>query len=113
MCGCLAICSGVSSGTTGGSGLVDSIETIRSLAKGARQGSGTDWQALSDYLAALPEDSLTDIARAFNQFLNLANIADQRHATSNGRGVLKSDSWRGFGLSWYSLLTPRKFFVAR
>ena len=68
-----------------GSGFVDRIETIRSLAKRARQGSGTHWQALSDYLAALPEDSLTDIARAFNQFLNLANIADQRHAARNVR----------------------------
>ena len=63
-----------------GSGFVHRIETIRSLAKGARQGSSTDWLALSEYLAALPEDALTGIARAFNQFLNLANIADQRHA---------------------------------
>ena len=63
-----------------GGGFVDCIETIRSLAKEARQGGRTDWRTLSEYLAALPEDSLADIARAFNQFLNLANIADQRHA---------------------------------
>jgi len=63
-----------------GSEFVDRIETIRALAKQARQGSATDWKALSDYLSSLPEDSLVDIARAFNQFLNLANIADQGHA---------------------------------
>lgn len=57
---------------------VDRIETIRFLAKKARRGDSRDWNRLSDCLAALPEDALIDIARAFNQFLNLANIAEQR-----------------------------------
>ena len=63
-----------------GAAFVDRIETIRDLAKRARAGRGADWERLSAYLATLPEDALTDIARAFNQFLNLANIADQRQA---------------------------------
>ena len=63
-----------------GAAFVDRIESIRALAKRARQGTGTDWNRLSETLAALPEDVLTDIARAFNQFLNLANIADRRQA---------------------------------
>jgi phosphoenolpyruvate carboxylase len=63
-----------------GAGFVQRIETIRALAKRARAGRSADWAKLSTYLAQLPEDALTDIARAFNQFLNLANIADQRHA---------------------------------
>ena len=63
-----------------GAEFVDRIETIRALAKRARAGRSADWNRLSAYLAALPEQMLTDIARAFNQFLNLANIADQRHA---------------------------------
>ena len=63
-----------------GDAFVDSIERIRALAKRARDGRGADWARLSAYLATLPEDALTDIARAFNQFLNLANIADQRQA---------------------------------
>lgn len=63
-----------------GTDFVNRIETIRALAKRARQGSGTDWAKLSDYLSELPEDSLVDIARAFSQFLNLANIADQGQA---------------------------------
>lgn len=63
-----------------GSEFVDRIEAVRALAKRARQGTAADWQALSDYLSSLSEDSLVDIARAFNQFLNLANIADQLQA---------------------------------
>lgn len=66
-----------------GSAFVDRIETIRALSKRTRQGSGGGWSDLSDYLSGLPQDSLIDIARAFNQFLNLANIADQRHAARN------------------------------
>ncbi len=54
------------------------IEKIRQLAKDVRAGS-TRWETLRDYLAALPEDALVDVARAFNQFLNLANIAEQHH----------------------------------
>ena len=63
-----------------GPGFVDRIEAIRALSKRARRGTSRDWERLSDTLAELPEDALTDIARAFNQFLNLANIADQRQA---------------------------------
>jgi len=66
-----------------GAGFVDRIETIRALAKRARRGTSKDWERLSSYLAALPEDALTDIARAFNQFLNLANIADQHQAAQD------------------------------
>ena len=63
-----------------GEDFVARIETIRALAKRARAGRSADWERLSTTLADLPENALTDIARAFNQFLNLANIADQRHA---------------------------------
>ena len=63
-----------------GSGFVKSIEEVRRAAKAARQGRPTDWRSLSERLVALPDESLTDIARGFNQFLNLANIAEQRQA---------------------------------
>ncbi len=66
-----------------GDEFVARIETIRALAKRARRGSAADWERLSAYLGELPEDTLTDIARAFNQFLNLANIADQRQAAQD------------------------------
>ena len=63
-----------------GSGFVDLIEDIRALAKAARRGTEADWERLSHRLADIPEHLLPDIARAFNQFLNLANIAEQCHA---------------------------------
>ncbi|MDE0693791.1 MAG: phosphoenolpyruvate carboxylase [Gammaproteobacteria bacterium] len=63
-----------------GAEFVDLIEDIRALAKAARRGSEADWERLSHRLADIPEDLLPDIARAFNQFLNLANIAEQCHA---------------------------------
>ena len=63
-----------------GAEFVDLIEDIRALAKAARRGSEADWERLSRRLADIPEQLLPDIARAFNQFLNLANIAEQCHA---------------------------------
>ena len=61
-----------------GPGMVAIIERIRALAKDARRG-GAGWRALSTYLGALPDDLLVDVTRAFNQFLNLANLAEQHH----------------------------------
>ena len=63
-----------------GDDFVARIEVIRALAKRARRGTAEDWRVLNDRLAALSGDDLTDFVRAFNQFLNLANIADQRQA---------------------------------
>lgn len=62
-----------------GSDLVDNIENIRKLAKAARKGNNSEWDALSSYLGAIPAGKITDIANAFSQFLNLANIAEQHH----------------------------------
>ena len=63
---------------------INAIEKVRALAKEARaaQPAGqtakqADWSALSKYLASQNDDMLVTIARAFNQFLNLANIAEQ------------------------------------
>ena len=56
------------------------IETIRELAKNARSSGGEhDWQALRDVLSQIANDDLVDVTRAFNQFLNLANLAEQHH----------------------------------
>ncbi|MYK47459.1 MAG: phosphoenolpyruvate carboxylase [Gammaproteobacteria bacterium] len=74
-----------------GAAFVDRIESIRALAKRARRGTSADWNRLSETLAALPEDVLTDIARAFNQFLNLANIADQRQAARDATWPMTVD----------------------
>jgi len=56
------------------------IEQIRKGAKADRRGAVSDKTAgdeLSSSLNQLQEDELLPVARAFNQFLNLANIAEQ------------------------------------
>ncbi|MCP5180547.1 MAG: phosphoenolpyruvate carboxylase [Pseudomonadales bacterium] len=64
-----------------GTAFVERIETIRALAKDARAGVRGGWPRLSEYLADIPAREMVDVARAFNQFLNLANIAEQHHLT--------------------------------
>ena len=58
-----------------GDAFLDKIEQIRKGAKADRRGSMD--AELSASLNQLGEDELLPVARAFNQFLNLANIAEQ------------------------------------
>ncbi|MDD2033290.1 phosphoenolpyruvate carboxylase [Pseudomonas sp. N-137] len=58
-----------------GDRFLDKIEQIRKGAKADRRGSMD--AELSASLNQLGEDELLPVARAFNQFLNLANIAEQ------------------------------------
>ncbi|MCY1327592.1 Phosphoenolpyruvate carboxylase [compost metagenome] len=62
-----------------GAGFLDKIELIRQGAKAARRGSAEGARQLTATLDGLAEDELLPVARAFNQFLNLANIAEQYH----------------------------------
>ncbi|WPN99514.1 phosphoenolpyruvate carboxylase [Pseudomonas sp. MUP55] len=57
-----------------GDDFLDKIEQIRKGAKADRRDAGDE---LSTSLNQLQEDELLPVARAFNQFLNLANIAEQ------------------------------------
>jgi phosphoenolpyruvate carboxylase len=57
-----------------GEAFLQKIEDIRHSAKADRRGAG---EQLSSTLGDLAEDDLLPVARAFNQFLNLANIAEQ------------------------------------
>ncbi|ART80652.1 phosphoenolpyruvate carboxylase [Oceanisphaera avium] len=65
-----------------GAEFLDKIETIRQLAKSARQGNEQDETRLIDTLKQLSDDELLPVARAFSQFLNLANVAEQFHTIS-------------------------------
>jgi phosphoenolpyruvate carboxylase len=56
---------------------LDKIERIRKGAKAGRKGSAEGAEQLSSSVDGLGEDELLPVARAFNQFLNLANIAEQ------------------------------------
>jgi len=58
------------------------IENIRQLAKSSRQGNEEDRQKLISTLKNLSDDELLPVARAFSQFLNLANVAEQFHSMS-------------------------------
>lgn len=60
-----------------GQAFLDKIELIRQGAKAARRGSAEGARQLTATLDDLGEDELLPVARAFNQFLNLANIAEQ------------------------------------
>ena len=62
-----------------GEELLRRVERVRLLAKGARAGSGTDFQMLAEELSELPSDAALPLARAFSHFLNLANVAEQHH----------------------------------
>lgn len=62
-----------------GEAFLDKIELIRQSAKAGRQGVSAGEQQLRECLAGLDDDELLPVARAFNQFLNLANIAEQYH----------------------------------
>lgn len=60
----------------------DFLARIERIRLGAKQGRQTDQaahEALLSELHDLPDDLLLPVCRAFNQFLNLANIAEQYH----------------------------------
>ena len=61
-----------------GPDFLEKIETIRHLAKSGRS-SETGPSPLQAYLDSLSDDELLPVVRAFNQFLNLANIAEQHY----------------------------------
>ncbi|WP_043446516.1 phosphoenolpyruvate carboxylase [Halotalea alkalilenta] len=68
-----------------GEPFLERIERIRALAKQGRSDSGDSGEsskALIDYLGSLPDEDLLPVTRAFNQFLNFANIAEQHHRAS-------------------------------
>jgi phosphoenolpyruvate carboxylase len=66
----------------GGPGFLEKIERIRVLSKSARGGDSDDAASLRSLLLGLEREELLPVARAFSQFLNLANIADQHHTIS-------------------------------
>ncbi|MCB1678733.1 MAG: phosphoenolpyruvate carboxylase [Halioglobus sp.] len=68
------------------------IERIRVLSRSARQGDNAAREALLTLLGELDNEQLVPVARAFSQFLNLANIADQHNNVSRDMSELLSAS---------------------
>ena len=65
-----------------GQALFDKIEDIRQLGKAIQQSDDEDASPLVERLGELNDQDVLPIVRAFNQFLNLANIADQEYSSS-------------------------------
>ena len=64
------------------------LQRIERIRLGAKQGRRTDQAAHDALIAALkdlPDNQLLPVCRAFNQFLNLANIAEQYHRNRRQR----------------------------
>ncbi|SFD37501.1 phosphoenolpyruvate carboxylase [Pragia fontium] len=66
-----------------GENILEQVETIRKLSKSSRAGNEANRQALLSTLQNLSNDQLLPVARAFNQFLNFANTAEQYHGISS------------------------------
>jgi len=62
-----------------GEDLYQTIETIRKASVATRGEEGAALSSLRDLLSPLDDDTLLEVARAFSQFLNLSNIAEQHH----------------------------------
>ena len=65
-----------------GDDMVERIESIRKQAKKARKGGVEERDELLAQLKSITDDTLVPVVRGFNQFLNLANIAEQQHGIS-------------------------------
>src|SRR5262245_8507079 len=72
--------------------LLATVERVRALAKSARGGNDSNFRALSDDLSEMPSDEALPIARAFAQFLHLANIAEQHHRVRRRRAYQRDPS---------------------
>ncbi|WP_028128090.1 phosphoenolpyruvate carboxylase [Serratia marcescens] len=71
-----------------GEHILDRVETIRKLSKSSRAGNEAHRQELLSTLQNLSNDELLPVARAFSQFLNLTNVAEQYHSISpNGEAA--------------------------
>ncbi len=68
-----------------GADFLEKIEQIRHFSKAARSGDETAHKQLLDFLHGLSDNELLPVARAFTQFLNLANLAEQYHTVSRSR----------------------------
>ncbi len=66
-----------------GDEILDRVESIRKLSKSSRAGCEADRQALLSTLQNLSNDELLPVARAFSQFLNLTNVAEQYQTISH------------------------------
>lgn len=65
-----------------GQAVFSKVEEIRKLGKAINKASEGDSQQLVDLLDKVGDADILPIVRSFNQFLNLANLAEQEYASS-------------------------------
>ena len=65
-----------------GADILELIENIRKLSRDSRAGDDNARQQLLTTLANISTDNIIPVARAFSQFLNLTNIAEQYQTIS-------------------------------
>jgi phosphoenolpyruvate carboxylase len=70
------------------------VERVRALAKSGRSGNERAFGELADVLAGMSLDEALPIARAFAQFLHLANIAEQHHRVRRRRAYQRDPDAR-------------------
>lgn len=75
----LGDCLGQAIETQFGEAFLQKVERIRKLAKAGRLEDNSEYRELLRALRELSEDEVLPVARAFTQFLNLANIAEEHH----------------------------------
>lgn len=75
-----------------GEAFLASVERVRLLSKSGSMGDDVSWEQLESLLSSLETQQLSLVARAFAQFLNLANIAEQHHGLSRERDAVNSAS---------------------
>jgi phosphoenolpyruvate carboxylase len=77
-----------------GEALLERVEKVRALAKRAHAGDAAAFEDLAGLLSGLPIDATVPVARAFAQFLSLANIAEQHHRVRRRRDYARDPSRR-------------------
>jgi len=79
-----------------GKAFLEKLERIRQLAKAGRDNKDGENDALLRELGALNEGEVLPVARAFSQFLNLANIAEEYDRVRRSREVCNIESTESF-----------------
>lgn len=88
-----------------GTEIFNKIEEIRKLAKASMAGDLAATEHLVNLLHKLPMDQLLPITKAFSQFLNFANIAEQYHRIRRARSY-KLNSEQGPQLGSLEAVIP-------
>jgi phosphoenolpyruvate carboxylase len=79
----------------GGQALFERVEQVRALAKAAADRDGArEFNAMAGLLREMPIEEAEPVARAFAQFLNLANIAEQHHRVRRRRDYARDPGGR-------------------